>query len=123
MAEPKVNPAGAAFLSAARESFTAKLRQDLKSIEVPELGEGLRVYWKPETAAQRDRYFHLLAERRFEGYVQLVHARACGEDGKRLFREIDLDALRKEIDPKIIQRIATAIMIDGEVDVDEAGKS
>lgn len=90
--------------------FKAKLDNELKKIHVPEWD--IDIYYGPETCEARDSYMHLLIDKRFEGYVNILIKRALYADGRRMFREADRISIMKEADPKIVSRIGSEIFND-----------
>lgn len=95
------------------------------AIKVPEWGTGdapLVVTWKKMTVRDEERIYATVDGRPAPGgtvRMRAVMLKACGEDGKRLFDEMDEHALRFEVDGEVIGRIANAILFRaGLVDAD-----
>lgn len=117
-------------LGRVRAHFQQKLGGGLKKVE-PREGEthsvpewGLDVYYGPETIEHRDRYLNLLAAQKYEGYLELLLARAKHADGRPIFQESEKAELMRAADPDVVRRVALRIWLDApEVSVDDAKKS
>lgn len=109
--------------------FKQKLGSGLKKLK-PKDGEQfsvpeweLDVYYGPETIDARDRYLPLIIERKVEGYVEVLLARAKNAEGRPLFKNADKLFLMREADPDVVLNVGVRIFNDTEVSVDDARKS
>lgn len=99
-------------LEKAKEHFRTKLGGQLRSIEAPEWD--CTVYYSlAETLEQRDRYYALIADRKLEGQVELLIARARKEDGTPMFSRADKKTLMTSVDPDVVVRVAMHIFMEG----------
>lgn len=81
---------------------------DPKTIEVPEWGEDgkpLTIYVHPITMAEKDEIFKVSQTGSYRGVVMALVVRARDENGKRLFKTIELGELMKKADPEVISDI------------------
>lgn len=116
-------------LGRAKAHFREQLDRGLKRIEPPE-GEQFSVpewrcdvFYGPETAAQRDRYLSLILDRKTEGWVEVIIARARTADGKPLFKPVEKSELMNGTHPDVLTRVGATIFNDSGVSVDDAKKS
>lgn len=87
-------------------------RAELKSIDVPELGEGTKVYWRPAwTIGERqEAYANHATDGAFGVAIDTVIAKALDVDGKELFKPLDRPQLMHHVRPAVIERIAAAMV-------------
>ena len=79
--------------------------EDVKTIEVPEWGDGeqpLIIYVQPVTLAEQDRIYALAKGGARRVLAAALAVRARDEDGKRLFKDIEIGEITKKFDPNIV---------------------
>ncbi len=104
-----------------KEDFLPKIQEKKNFEYVHEDGTSTKVYFKTvANAAQTDKYLPLLSENKIEGYVELLMQRALNEDGSKMFKPKDKQALMVNVDPNFLTDVGNAILgVDGE---DESAK-
>ncbi|TPN79963.1 hypothetical protein [Mesorhizobium sp. B1-1-2] len=111
--------------------------QAAKSLDVPEwgiAGKPLKISWMPWTVAERNKVYRRNEDGSTpDGGVIQVRAlivKARGENGSKLFDEMDEHALTHKVDSDVVGRIANAILygalpagtsVEGVVDTEKNG--
>ena len=74
-------------------------------------GEEITIWFRTcVNVIEQDKYFPLLQEGKLEGYVELLIARARGEDDTKMFKPKDKAVLMKNVDPEIIVDVGNKIL-------------
>lgn len=85
-------------------------RTEMKHIDVPELGEGVRVYWRPAwTLGEREEVYGG-GKSGFALAVDTVLVKACTAEGEEMFKPVDRPDLMHRVRPAIIERISAAML-------------
>jgi hypothetical protein len=94
------------ILEKAKEHFRSKLTGEMLEIDVPEWGT--KLYCKPMNGVQRDAIMkHVAKDEYFAAQVEALIQRACDAEGKRLFSSVNRLELMRQVDPRVIDRIAS----------------
>lgn len=85
-------------------------RSEMSSIDVPELGEGVKVYWRPAwTLGEREEVYGA-GKSSMALAVDVVLVKACNAEGEALFKPVDRPDLLHRVRPAIIERIGAAML-------------
>lgn len=96
------------ILEKAKQHFQKAIAGEMQSLHVDEWD--CKIYWKPLNAIQRDRIMKLaLNNEMSSAAVEQVVLRALDEDGKRIFVDADKSDLMRNVDPKVIDKIFSAM--------------
>jgi hypothetical protein len=94
------------ILERAKQHFRTQISGEMKDIKVPEWG--CTIYVRPMNGMQRDAIMKAVAENKlFEAQVETVIARSLDGDGKKMFSPGQKSEFMREVDPKVISRIAS----------------
>ena len=106
------------ILENAKIHFKQTLTDHMESLDVPEWGQ--TVYWKPSaTLKETEVVVGLHKENKIaEALVAVLIMRARSENGDKLFKQADKFDLMNNVDPKIVTRVATAIL-NSDADVED----
>jgi hypothetical protein len=95
-------------------------------IEVPEWGEAgklLSIYFKTPNLSTMAKVVRESRGDQIEQSVRIVVACATDAEGNRLFQNADNLALMKHADPAVVSRIASRIMAEANINIEEAEKN
>lgn len=102
--------------SNAKRHFAARLSSELGQVEVPEWGDDedspAVIYYRPMTMGQQIKIFKAMNEGTLiRGFATALAVRARDADGKLIWRgsEVEVEAIIKEYDPAVVQRVVTAM--------------
>jgi len=104
-----------AALEKAKSHFRERLENAWQTIEVPEWGEPgapLVITYRPMNLKQQDAIYKYVQENSLASLVETLIQRARDVDHKPIFRPVDRRELMSEVDPKVIERIVSAMADD-----------
>jgi len=105
----------------AEAHFKSKLSGELFSIDVPEW-DGKIYYKQAITGKQQTQIFKLYSQdKQIESVYMSLIMRALDEDGKAIWRPMELNEMMRNYDPEVVSRIVEEIS-DAEPTVDEVKK-
>lgn len=110
------------ILDNAKIHFKQAISQEMESIDVPEWGT--TVYFKRSaTLKETEVVVALHKENKIaEALVMTLVLRARDADGNKMFKTADKFDLMNNVDPKVVTRVATAIL-NSDADADEIAKN
>lgn len=96
----------------AKAHFKAQLDGEPGCVEVPEWGEPdkpARIYFKPQTLAEKNKIFSATESGRLEAIAVTLIVRSRNEDGSKVFSEADKFELMRSYDPDVMARVVNAM--------------
>jgi hypothetical protein len=116
------------YTNIAKSQFKDRISGDLLSIDVPEWksddGETVKIFYKPATNFKiQGQLLRLVHEGKpDEAIIMQFILRSLNQDGKQIWRKINMNEIMYEFDPDVVSRVVNA-MNEGEPDEGEALKS
>ena len=100
------------ILEKAKAQFRERLSGDLSSVEVPEWET--TVYFKPSmNLRQQEKVLALSSQgKAAEAIAMTMILRALDEDGKPLFKTVELGEIMRGVDPDVVARIVSEMNAD-----------
>lgn len=102
-------------LERAKGHFKERLSAPMRYVECAEWAEDdepLKIYYKPSTLEQRDRIYKHLNAGTLKFIVQTLIERALDENGKPMFKRVEMNILMKQVDPNVVEYIINEIAND-----------